>query len=105
MITCALLTPLMFAQAGASLFDSIHLSFLNDTAVAKYINTLMTLLFTAIFIPLLIDFLIIFEAFDTKSDRQLAVLNRNFFFMMINSLFIPLTGAGTIKAFLATAKD
>jgi len=104
-LTVGLLTPLMLAQAGASIFSCLHVGFIDDTAIAKYINTLMTLCFNTIFIPLLIDFLILFEAFDTKSDRQLAILNRNFFFMMINTLFIPLTGVGTIKAFLQAAKD
>jgi hypothetical protein len=90
----------MLSTAGASIFSKLNLTWIDGSVITTWINTGMTLLFNTIFIPTLIEILIIFEAFDTKSDRQLALLNRNFFFMMINTLFIPLTGAGTIKAFL-----
>lgn len=53
-----------------------------------------------ILIPFFLDMMVLMEDFRTKSERQVALLNRNFIFMMINMLFLNLTGLTTIKAFL-----
>jgi len=57
----------MLSQAGASIFSKFNIG--EGSVIAKYINTGMTLLFNTIFIPTLIEVLIVFESFDTKSDR------------------------------------
>lgn len=54
-----------------------------------------------ILIPFLLDMMVLMEDFRTKSERQMALLNRNFIFMLINMEFLNLTGLTTIKAFLA----
>jgi hypothetical protein len=53
-----------------------------------------------ILIPFFIDIMVMCEDHRTKSSRQIAILNRNFFFMLVNSLLLPLTGLTTIKAFI-----
>ena len=53
-----------------------------------------------ILIPLFIDIMVMMEDWKTKSERQAAILNRNFLFMLLNALFLPLTTMTTIKAFL-----
>ena len=42
--------------------------------------------------------MVLMEDWRTKSKRQVALLNRNYIFMMINMLFLNLTGLVTIKA-------
>ena len=56
-----------------------------------------------ILIPFFLDMMVLMEDFRTKSQRQMALLNRNFMFMLINMELLPLTGLGTIKAFLKDA--
>ena len=36
------------------------------------------------------------DDFETKSDRQISILNRNFVFMILNSVLLPLTRTQTI---------
>ena len=57
------------------------------------------MLVSIILIPFFLDMMVLMEDFRTKSERQVALLNRNFIFMMINLLFLNLTGLLTIKAF------
>jgi hypothetical protein len=52
-----------------------------------------------ILIPFFIDVMVALEDHPTKSSRQITILNRNFFFMLLNSLLLPLTGLASIKAF------
>lgn len=55
-----------------------------------------------VMIPFLIDMMVLLEDFKTKSDRQLSILNRNFVFMMLNSVMLPLTRESTIRTFITT---
>jgi len=40
--------------------------------------------------------MVLMEDFETKSDRQISILNRNFVFMILNSVLLPLTRTQTI---------
>ena len=59
----------------------------------------MTMFMNVILIPFFIDVMVALEDHPTKSSRQITILNRNFFFMLLNSLLLPLTGLASIKAF------
>jgi hypothetical protein len=65
-----------------------------------YLSTGMTTLFNSTIIPLLVGICVKIEDFDTRSERQIATLNRNYFFMLINTLFLPITGSATIEVFI-----
>ena len=56
-------------------------------------------------IPFLIDMMVLIEDFHSKSERQVAILNRNFFFMMLNSFLLPMTELTTIKTFAANLES
>lgn len=62
--------------------------------------SLAAMIVSLILIPFFIDMMITMEDFRTKSERQVAILNRNFLFMIINLFFLNLTGLTTIKSFL-----
>jgi Calcium-dependent channel, 7TM region, putative phosphate len=64
------------------------------------VTTAMTVFFNTILIPFFIDVMVLIEDHPSKSRRQLAILNRNFFFMVLNSFLIPLTSTTTIKSVL-----
>ena len=73
------------------------LSNLNLSATLKqYVSTYITLLVNVVLIPFLIDVMVLLEDFETRYDRQLAILNRNMLFMLLNSVFIPLTNSTSI---------
>jgi hypothetical protein len=68
--------------------------------MTTYFKTLSIALVNTILIPFFIDIMVLLEDFPTKSARQTAILYRNFFFMLINTLLLPMTGEETIKQFL-----
>lgn len=59
------------------------------------------MLVTVIIIPTLIDITVMMEDFETKSDRQTGIFYRNFFFMMLNMLLLPITNQQTIMDFFS----
>jgi hypothetical protein len=65
---------------------------LEKEMVARYSQTLITLVVNTLFIPFVIENLSYVEGFETKQDRHVAVMNRNFFFMIIFTLFMPIMG-------------
>ena len=65
-----------------------------------YLSTGMTSLFNTVIIPAMVTICVKFEDFDTRSETQIAILNRNYFFLLVNTLFLPITGAATIEAFV-----
>ena len=58
------------------------------------------MLVNTVLIPSLIDLMVRFEDFETKSERQLSILMRNYVFMMLNSVLLPLTSQKTIEDFI-----
>lgn len=72
-----------------------------NSLLTQYFPTLILFLFNFVLIPLLIDLIAIFESHRTKSGRQLSIMKKNFVFMMLNAIFLPLTELATIKAFIS----
>jgi hypothetical protein len=52
--------------------------------------------------PIMIQELTVFENFKTKSEVQGAVMNRNFFFMIIFLIYMPLMGLVQLRQFFIT---
>lgn len=82
--------------------ESIDLEYeyITKETVNEYITSLSAMIVSIILIPFLLDMMVLMEDWRTKSQRQVALLNRNFLFMLTNMLFLNLTGLTTIKAFL-----
>mmetsp|Transcript_17150 Transcript_17150/g.16369 ORF Transcript_17150/g.16369 Transcript_17150/m.16369 type:complete len:126 (+) Transcript_17150:1390-1767(+) len=57
-------------------------------------------LFNFVLIPLLVDLVAALDTHETKSGKQLSILRINFVFMILNNIFLPMTGLITIKEFL-----
>lgn len=102
LLSVILLTPVMLADTATGLISelSIEIPFLKNTNVSTYVTTAMSAFFNVILIPFFIDIMVMLEDHPSKSGRQLAILNRNFFFMVLNSFLIPLTSTTTIKSIL-----
>jgi len=63
------------------------------------------MLFNFIFIPTLVDWTSHYEELENKSTRHRNNLFKQFFFMMINTVFIPITQTATISSFLVYATE
>jgi hypothetical protein len=102
LISIVLLTPLVLLNMSSEVVTNLNIEvkWLDKTTYNTYLSTAMTMLMNVILIPFFIDIMVLIEDFPTKSERQLAILNRNFFFMLMNSLLLPLTGLTTIKVLL-----
>jgi hypothetical protein len=74
---------------------------LEKEMVARYSQTLITLVVNTLFIPFVIENLSYVEGFETKQDRHVAVMNRNFFFMIIFTLFMPIMGFTSLNKFFS----
>ena len=61
---------------------------------------LILIIFNQGLIPLLIDLVAKYEDHETQSAKQLTILRLNYFFMLLNTILLPLTGYITIKDFL-----
>ena len=66
-------------------------SMLKQKTIVSFIETVSVMLVTTVIIPILIDITALMEDFQTKSHRQLGIFYRNFFFMMLNMLLLPVT--------------
>jgi len=102
LISVVLVTPVLLVEYWQKIEENLDLHYLwfSKETVYEYINSLSAMIVSIILIPFLLDMMVLMEDFRTKSQRQVALLNRNFLFMMINMLFLNLTGLTTIKAFL-----
>ena len=102
LLSVILITPVMIVEYLQKFEDSLDLSYklINPETVEDYTKSLAAMLVSIILIPFFLDMMVLMEDFRTKSQRQLALLNRNFIFMLTNMLFLNLTGMTTIKAFL-----
>lgn len=58
-------------------------------------------MFNYIFIPTLVAWTTYFEEIETISTRYRNNLFKQFFFMMVNTVFIPITQTATISSFLS----
>jgi len=63
----------------------------------------MMALFNFVLIPLLVDLVAAIDDHETKSSKQISIMKINFVFMVLNNVFLPMTGLITIKQFLEFA--
>ena len=102
LISVVLVTPVLLAEYAKKLEEKMDLDYLwiSQETINEYLTSLSAMIVSIILIPFLLDMMVLMEDWRTKSLRQIALLNRNFIFMIINMLFLNLTGLTTIKAFL-----
>ena len=107
LFSVVILTPVMLITQAQQLLDSLNLphKILSSSTLNTYVSTYLTLLINVVLIPFFIDMMVLIEDFDTKSDRQIAILNRNFVFMILNSVLLPLTLQTGISQFLSKIQD
>lgn len=91
MVSVVLISPTLLINTALDLTSDWKFKFISKTTLDSYIATYLTMLVNVCLIPFFIDMMVLIEDFDTKSERQLAILNRNFVFMMLNSVMLPLT--------------
>lgn len=101
-LSVLIITPLILTSISTEIISNLHIdiTFLDNTNKSLYISSAMTVFCNVILIPFLIDIMVLLEDHHTKSRRQLAILNRNYFFMLLNSFLLPLTLQSSIKAFV-----
>jgi hypothetical protein len=58
-----------------------------------------------IVIPGLIEVSIAFEDYQTRSDQNIVIVRRVFFFMILNTLLIPVTGTTTAVQLFERFRD
>ena len=100
-----LITPAMLIAMGTELLESLGLDnvgWLDAATLTAYVSSAMTMLLNVIIIPFLIDMMVLMEDYQTRSERQISILNRNFIFMLLNSMLLPLTELTSIKGFIDT---
>lgn len=102
LLSVVLITPVMIVNLGTEILDKydINIPWLSKDTINTYLSSFAAMFVNLILIPLFIDIMVMMEDWKTKSERQAAILNRNFLFMLLNALFLPLTTMTTIKAFL-----
>ena len=102
LISVVLITPVLIIEYWHKIEHGLNLEYewITKETVNEYITSLSAMVVSIILIPFLLDMMVIMEDWRTKSQRQAALLNRNYIFMLINMLFLNLTGLTTIKAFL-----
>lgn len=102
LLSVVLITPVVIFDYWKKLEEKMNLSykFVNGEDVNEYVKSLAAVIVSLILIPFFIDMMVLMEDWRTKSERQVAIMRRNYIFMIINMLFLNLTGNSTIKAFL-----
>jgi len=68
--------------------------------LASYFTPMILFVFNYLFIPTLVDWISYYEEYETKSQRHMNNLYRYFLYMLINTVFLPITGLTTIQDFL-----
>lgn len=103
-ISIVLITPLTILDNLNPLLTIVD-SYLGEyQIVSSYFQFFVTpfclYIFNYILIPFLIDFLITFERRSRKSHKAKTKFRKNFFFFVLNQIFLPLAGFKTIYSFL-----
>lgn len=103
LLSVVLITPIMIVNFGNEIIDkyNIDIPWLSKDSITTYLSSFAAMFVNLILIPLFIDLMVMMEDWKTKSERQAAILNRNFIFMLLNALLLPLTQQTTIKLFLS----
>lgn len=103
LLSVVLVSPLTFIDVLKPLANDIEKSVLSKTVfknlLAEMLTPLIMLLFNFVLIPILIDIAAAFTDHQTKSGKQLFIMHMNMFFMVMNTILLPLTGLLTIREF------
>lgn len=98
----------MFRLANP-LAQRIEESFLEDSVFSGYANyylvPLVLIVINQIIIPALIDLETIFETIETKSNYFITILRKNFFFMTLSAILLPIAGYISIREYLRYALE
>lgn len=97
-----ILTPTYAIELLSPVQSAIEKKIHNETIkgyVTLYFAPIITLCVNFGIIPLIIDYSCEVEDFRRKSSRQVSIMNRIFFFMIINTLIIPVTQTSAILFF------
>ena len=84
----------------AELTDRLSSTQLVGTLIVGSMTPLILFLFNYVFIPTMVDTMSYYEEFENKSIRHRTNLFKQFFFIIINSVFLPITGLTTVSSFL-----
>lgn len=76
----------------------VRVSFLTQM-IATYFTPLIIIFINFVIIPSLVDFSVLFEDHQRESNIQISIIWRIFFFMLLNTLLIPITEASTAQVF------
>ncbi len=68
--------------------------------VNENLTTIINLLFNVGIIPIAVSTVTMFDDHKTLAKREIAIMNRMFFFLMIIALFLPLVGQTVILTFI-----
>jgi hypothetical protein len=109
LVSVLLITPITLMDNLKPILTVLEKLFHEDSYISILLGTyfapLMLLLFNVVIIPFFIDLIALVEDHKTKSARQVAIMKKNFGFMLINTIFLPLTGLLTIKSFIEYISD
>ena len=72
---------------------------------ANSLTPLFLFLFNYVFIPTVVDNISYLEEYETKSKRHQRNLAKQFFFIILNTLFLPVTGLVSIRKFFFYVSD
>lgn len=64
--------------------------------IANAITPLFLFFFNYVFIPTFVDWISYYEEYEKKSERHKHNLNKLFWFILINTFFLPITGMASI---------
>ena len=82
----------------------LNVSFLTQL-IATYFSVLVIIFINFIIIPFLIDLAVMFEDHQRKSTVQMTIIWRIYFFMLLNTLLIPITESSTTQYFFQKLKN
>ena len=99
-LTCVLLNPnMIFAMVEPFIQLEMKEAGTWKLMALQSIQPFIIFMFNYIFIPTLVDYISYFEEIENKSVRHQNNLFKQFFFIMINSVFIPITQSKNIETF------
>jgi len=67
--------------------------------IATYFAPLIVILVNFVIIPSLVDLSMLFGDYQRESNLQISIIRNMFFFMLLNTLLIPITEASTAQVF------
>lgn len=98
------ITPVSILDNLQPILNSIFKTIGENSMIVKtaqtFISPIILLIFNSGIVPVLIDVVAALEGHKLKSLKQLGIMRKNFFFMMMNIILLQLTAQATILSFL-----